>query len=95
MLNSLQLEWYCSAVRVSREPEVARQSSGMTLRSMRVEIINHVKERTWSLSWYSGDQLWQLMVMLNARYCRAAQVPCAAAIIVFAVSFFRLGYKLR
>ena len=53
-------------VHVTREPEVARQPSGMTLRSTRAEIINYVKERTWSLSLYSGDQLGQLMVMLNA-----------------------------
>ena len=36
----------------------------------RTEIINHVKERTWILSWYAGDQLVQLMVMLNARCCQ-------------------------
>ena len=57
-------------VHVTREPEVARQQSCTTLRSMRTDIINHVNGRTWSLSWYSEDQLWQLMVMLNARYCR-------------------------
>ena len=37
-------------VHVTREPEVARQPRGMTLRSMRNAIINHAKERTWSLS---------------------------------------------
>ena len=58
------------SVQVSREPEVVRQLSGMTLRSTRTVIINHVREKTWSLSWYSGDQLGQLMEMLNARYCR-------------------------
>ena len=62
------------SVQVTREPEVARQPSGMTLRSMRNEIINHVREKMWSLSWYSGDQLWQLMEMLNAQYCRNALV---------------------
>ena len=31
---------------VTREPEVARQPSCMTPRSMRAEIINHVRERT-------------------------------------------------
>ena len=55
------------SVQVTREPEVARQPSGMTLRSMRIK--NHAKERTWSLSWYSGDQLRQLME-LNAQYGR-------------------------
>ena len=54
-------------VHVKREPEDVRQPRGMTLRSMRNEIINHGKERTWSLSWYSGDQLEQVMEMLNAR----------------------------
>ena len=49
------------SVHATREPEVARQPRGMILRSMRTKIINHVKERTWSLSWYCGDQLWQLM----------------------------------
>ena len=38
--------------------------------TMRAEIINHVKKKTWSISRYSGDQLRQLMVMMNARYCR-------------------------
>ena len=56
-------------VHVTRAAEVVRQPSGTMLRSVRNEIINHAKERTWSLSWYSGDQLWQLMEM-NARYCR-------------------------
>ena len=58
------------SVQVTRESEVARQPSRMTLISMRNEIINHVREETLSLSWYSGDQLWQLTEMLNARYCR-------------------------
>ena len=57
-------------VHVTREPEVAWQPRGMTLRSMRNETINHAKEKTCSLSWYSGDQLWQLIEMLNARYGR-------------------------
>ena len=42
-------------VHVTREPEVARQPSGMILRIMRVKIISNAKERTWSLSWFSGD----------------------------------------
>ena len=57
-------------VQVTREPELARQPRGMTLDSMRTKIINHAKERTWSLSWCSGDQLWQLIEMLNAQCCR-------------------------
>ena len=61
-------------VHVTREPEVARQLRGMTLRSMRNEIINHAKERTWSLSWYSGDEQEQLIEMLNARYGRDSLV---------------------
>ena len=61
-------------VQVTREPEVARQPRGMTLRSMQTEIINHAKEKTWSLSWYSGDQLGQLMEVLKARYCRDSLV---------------------
>ena len=59
---------------VTAEPEVALQPSRMTLRNMRDKIINHVRERTWSLSRYSGYQsgyqLWQLMVMSSTRYCR-------------------------
>ena len=34
----------------------------------------HAREKTWRLSWYSGDQLWQLMEMLNAQCCRNALV---------------------
>ena len=62
------------SVQVTREPEVVRQPFGMTLRSTRNGIINHVTEQTWSLSWYSGDQLRQLMEMLNAQCCRDALV---------------------
>ena len=56
-------------VHVTGEPEVARQPRGMTLRSMRIKIINHSKEKMWSLSRYSGDQLGQLM-MSNKRSLR-------------------------
>ena len=59
---------------MTREPEVARQPRGMTLRRMRNDIINHAKELTRSLSWYSGDQLWQLIEMLNGRYGRDTRV---------------------
>ena len=51
---------------VTREPEVARRQSCMRPKSMRAGDIDHVKERTWILSWYYGDQLRQLM-MLNTR----------------------------
>ena len=51
---------------VTREREVAKQLSCMSPRSMQADDIDHVKERTWILSWCSGDQLWQLM-MLNTR----------------------------
>ena len=54
---------------VTREPEVAREPSCVTPRSMQADIINRMRVRTWNLSWDSGDQLWQLMVLL-ARYCR-------------------------
>ena len=62
-IRTYQLEMY---VHVTREPEVARQPSGMTVGSMRSKIINHV--------WYSGDQLWQLMEMLTALHCRDTMV---------------------
>ena len=55
---------------VMKEPVIAKQESCMTLRSMRDETINHVEERTWSLSPYSGDQMWQLMEVLEVRFCR-------------------------
>ena len=87
-------------VQVTREPEVARQPRGMTSRSMRNDTINHAKERTWSLSWLSGDQLEQLVEMLNARYGRDTRVKLlrriaimsenqtgVVATIVFGVSF--------
>ena len=48
-------------VHVTREPEVARQTRGMTLGSMRIKIINHPNEKMWSFSRYSGDQLRQLV----------------------------------
>ena len=46
----------------------------MISENMRTKIIHHGKEKTWSLSWYSGDQLGQLMDMLNAQYCRDTMV---------------------
>ena len=46
-------------VHVTREPEAAKQLSCMSPRTMRDEDIDHAKERTWILSWYSGDQLWE------------------------------------
>ena len=36
--------------------------------------IDHEKERTGNLSWYSDDQLWQLMEISNTWYCRDALV---------------------
>ena len=36
---------------------------------MRADDIDHVKERTWILSWYSGDQLWQLMMLNTRSFC--------------------------
>ena len=67
---------------MTREPEFARQPSDMTLRRMRNEIINHVREKTRSLSWYSGDQLWQLLDMLNAQYCRDTHVQLSRRIAI-------------
>ena len=55
---------------VTGEPEVATKPSRMTLGNMRAKTINHVRERTRSLSLYSGYQLGQLMVMSSTRYCR-------------------------
>ncbi len=31
--------------------------------------IDHMKERTWILSWSSGDQLWQLMMLNTRSFC--------------------------
>ena len=39
---------------VTRKPEVAKQLSCMSPRSNRADDIDHVKERTWILSWYYG-----------------------------------------
>ena len=61
------------SVQVTREPEVARQPRGMTLRSMRIKIINHSKEKMWSLSRYSGDHLGQPMIS-NKRSLRGKLV---------------------
>ena len=64
---------------------------------MQDDDIDHVKERTWILSWYSGDQLWQL-IMLNTlsfvgswySFCGTLPPwvrtkPSVAAILAFAV----------
>ena len=55
--------------KVTREPEVAKQPSCMNPRSMRADDIDHVKQRTWILSGYSGDQLWQLMMLNTRSFC--------------------------
>ena len=67
---------------VTRQPEVAGQWSCMTPRSMRPEIINHVTEKAWSFSWYSGDQLWQRMLILNARHWRDTPVHFSRRIVI-------------
>ena len=54
--------------RVTREPEVAWQPRGMTLRSMRTKIINHSEEKMWSLSKYSGEQLGPVMMVEQAEF---------------------------
>ena len=54
---------------VTREPEVAKQLSCMSPRSMRAHDIDHVKERTWILSRYSGGQLLQLMMLNTRSFC--------------------------
>ena len=65
---------------MTREPEVAKQQSCMNPRSLRADDIDHVKERTWILSWYSGDQLWQLMVITScARQRETRQVELSVS----------------
>ena len=56
-------------VHVTGETEVARQPRGVTLRSARIKIINRPKEKMWSLSRYSGDQLRQLMMSNKRSLC--------------------------
>ena len=51
------------------EPEVAKQLMCMSPRSMQADDTDHVKERTWILSGYSGDQLWQLMMWNTRSFC--------------------------
>ena len=54
-------------VYVTREPQVARKPSGMTFEKHANKDHRPRKVRAGSLSWYSGDQLWQLMEILNTR----------------------------
>ena len=58
------------SVHVTREPAIAKQC-GMSPRAMQDDDLNHlnVAERTWILSWYSGDQLRQLIVSNTRSLC--------------------------
>ena len=58
-----------TCVHVTREPAIAKQRSCMSSRTMQNDVLDHVNERTWILSWYSGDQLWQLMVLNTRSLC--------------------------
>ena len=80
---------------VTREPEVAKQQSRMNLRSMRAKSINHVKERTWSLSRYSGDQLWQLMMVMLAWFCRDSLEKVSRRIAIMSEDRNTCGYEYR
>ena len=57
-------------VHVTREPAISKQCS-MSPRAMQDDDLDHlnVTESTWILSWYSGDQLWQLMVPNTRSLC--------------------------
>ena len=57
-------------VHVTREPAIAKQWS-TSPRAMQDDDFDHfnVTQSTWILSWYSGDQLWQLMVSNTRSLC--------------------------
>ena len=56
-------------VNVTREPAIAKQRSCTSPRTTQDDDLDHVNERTWILSWYSGNQLWQLMVLNTRSMC--------------------------
>ena len=55
---------------VTREPAMAKQCS-MSPRAMQDDDLDdlNVTGSTWILSWYCGDQLWQLMVSNTRSLC--------------------------
>ena len=57
-------------VHVTREPAMAKQCS-MSPRAMQDDDLDHLNGTgsTWIISWYSGDQLWQLMVSNTRSLC--------------------------
>ena len=65
---------------VTRKPEVAKQLSCMSPRTMRADDIDHVRERErmLNLSLYFGDQLWQLMTLSKRSFCGEAGTVVAA-----------------
>ena len=102
-IRSAPANWKCTRDKRTRGCRAAKLHD-----FERTEIINHVKERTWSLSWYAGDQLVQLMVMLNARCCQDTLVQFLRRIAIMSENqtmcggdnrvwgeFFRLGYMWR
>ena len=55
---------------MTRGPAIAKQLSCMSPRTtMQDDDLDHVNERTWILSWYSGNQLWQLIVLNTRSLC--------------------------
>ena len=62
------LHFPTGTLQVTSEPAIAMEWSCTSPRAMQDDDVDHVNERTWILSWYSGNQLWQLMVFNTAEF---------------------------
>ena len=64
-------------VHVTREQAIAKQRGCMSPRTMQDYDLDHVSERTWILSWFSRNQLWQLVLNENqTNVCCTSRVCC-------------------
>ena len=86
----------------TREPAIAEQCS-MSPRAMQDDDLHHlnVTESTWILKWYSGDQLWQLVVGRTRGVCvgswcsSCSALPSRVRTKSMLEFSFRLDYKRR
>ena len=65
-------------VHVTREPAIAKQRSCMSPRTMQDDDLDHVNERSWIHSWYSGKSAVAADGVEHAEFLREAGTVLAA-----------------
>ena len=59
----------CGDVQCAKQDVVSLSAIQVESYTWNTEIINHVREKTWSLSWYSGDQRRNAIMSENQTRC--------------------------